>query len=142
MKVIHHNEYSDDSDRQQSLSSLYKSKDNIDGNSSNTTLDKYFYSFWRNNYILRCIRNKVLENINIKIDFEYLNDNYQYLSLLSDKDKMDNNIYFKIELTVKELSLFSNNSNKHLINSIGIHTNREEQGEINCDLLYEGLLEF
>jgi len=116
--------------------SLKISKHNHDSNI--TTIDNYFYLIWRNKYTRRCIRNIVLENRDIKLDIEYLNNNYKYLSLLSDKDKIEYNIFIRLEIGFKNFKLYSKNSYKHLINSIHIRKHREK--ERNSDLFHEGLV--
>jgi len=127
-------------DKQQSPSSVKICKYNHNNNTT-TTRDNYFYLIWRNNYTRSCIRNKVLENREIKLNIKYLKRNHQYLSVLSDKDKIDNNIYFK--LVIKDISYLNKNRYKYLINSLCITIKEEEEEdeeELNCGLLHEGLI--
>ncbi|KAF2078486.1 hypothetical protein CYY_000236 [Polysphondylium violaceum] len=51
-----------------------------------------FYLIWRNHYIRKLIRNLQCQDLIIHVDDGYLNDNHQYLSLFSSKDKLDYNI--------------------------------------------------
>jgi len=46
-----------------------------------------FYSIWRNGYLRKSIRNNVLSISTIRITLEYLNDNHQFPSLLTDDNK-------------------------------------------------------
>jgi len=112
--------------------------ENSNTTTTTTTIDNYFYSIWRNNYTRRCIRNKVFQDKNIKLDLEYLNNNHKYLSVLSDIDKIDNNISSSIVIVngkSNDLIQLSNNRYRHLVNRI--NTNQEE---LDCDLLHEGLV--
>jgi len=137
----------DDNNNNSNVQSLKISKHDHDSNIT-ATIDHYFYSIWRNTYTRRCIRNSVLQNKEIKLfnldnlvnkqNFEYLNNNHQYLSLLSDQDKLDYNIFFKLVISNQNLDQLSNNSYKHLINSIHIIT--KEKTEINCDLVHDGVV--
>jgi len=82
-------------------------------------MDTLFYSVWRNTVFRRQIRNLVCENLVINISLEYLNDNHQYISLLTAQDKVDYNIYFKLLVCTRdELKEYNSNTHKHLIDDI------------------------
>ncbi|KAF2072530.1 hypothetical protein CYY_006147 [Polysphondylium violaceum] len=85
-------------------------------------MDTLFYSVWRNTILRKDIRKKVCQNLLIDINLEYLNDNHQYISLLSLQDKIDYNIYFKLFIKEgEELKEYYNNPHKHLVDDIKIH---------------------
>jgi len=62
-------------------------------------MDTIFYLVWRNCYIRAQIRNKVCQDLVIKINnLKELQDNVQFLSLFTDRDKIDNNIYIRLKI--------------------------------------------
>jgi len=62
-------------------------------------MNSIFYLVWRNCYLRGYIRNKVCQDIVININsLIELQNNHQYLSLFTEQDKLDNNIYISLRL--------------------------------------------
>ncbi|KAF2068740.1 hypothetical protein CYY_009936 [Polysphondylium violaceum] len=112
-------------------------------------MDTLFFSVWRNTVFRRYIRILVCENLVINVDLQYLNDNHQYMSLLSDQERLDNNIYFKLLISTRdELNEYNDNPHKHLIDDIEhSHFNLRlnynvvpaEENYIDCDKICDGV---
>ncbi|KAF2078473.1 hypothetical protein CYY_000223 [Polysphondylium violaceum] len=92
-------------------------------NSNNNREINSFLSIFRNYYLRSLIRNNVFKDTIIDIpSLEYLNDNHQYLSVFSNDDKLQYNIYIKFSFNMSNSSRlqFRNNNHTHLINDINI----------------------
>jgi len=83
-------------------------------------IDTRFYSIWRNCYIRGIIRNIVCQNSLIKVDsVEDLLDNYKYLSLFTEQDKIDNSIYIRLNIkNRKEFNQYKNNEYRFIVNDL------------------------
>ncbi|KAF2078467.1 hypothetical protein CYY_000217 [Polysphondylium violaceum] len=79
-----------------------------------------FISIYRNCYLRSLIRNNVFKDTIICIpSLEYLNDNHQYLSVFSNDDKLQYNIFIQYTFNNKNsYQQFSHNSNRHLVNDL------------------------
>ncbi|KAF2071179.1 hypothetical protein CYY_007496 [Polysphondylium violaceum] len=79
-----------------------------------------FYLVWRNVYLRSLIRNHVCQNTVYKInDVEYLDDNHQYLSVLSSSDKLEHNISFRLKIDSRDdYKKYVTNAHRHLINDL------------------------
>jgi len=86
-------------------------------------MDIVFYSVWRNWYIKREIRNIICRDLVIEVlSIKELHNNHQYLSLFTDRDKLDNNIYIRYTITdEKEFNQYISSDYKHLVNHIAFY---------------------
>ncbi|KAF2078492.1 hypothetical protein CYY_000242 [Polysphondylium violaceum] len=109
-------------------------------------IDTTFYSIWRNVYIRGLVRVNVCREARIKVDLEYLNNNQQHLSLLSNNDKLENNISVILEITtIDQLREYLDNKYNSLVNDlyISIDGEKEQSGGldlfIDCDRFPHGI---
>jgi len=105
-------------------------------------MDTLFYLVWRNTVFRREIRKRVCRDLIIKISLKYLNDNHQYICLLTAKDKIDYNIYFKLYINNREqLIEYNSNQYKHLIDDIEHnHLSKvSEENYIDADMICDGV---
>jgi len=91
--------------------------------------DMVFFSIWRNRYLRGYIRNKVCQDLVFKIkSLTDLHDNYQFLSLFTEQDKIENSIYFNLNINdIDEYNQYNSTSNsefKHVVNDIKIRVSR------------------
>ncbi|KAF2071033.1 hypothetical protein CYY_007654 [Polysphondylium violaceum] len=86
-------------------------------------MDSIFYLVWRNCYIRGYIRNKVCQDLVISIDsVSELQDNYQYLSLFTNKDKKDHCIYIRINInSIEELKEYIECKCNYVVNDLRIN---------------------
>ncbi|KAF2075535.1 hypothetical protein CYY_003176 [Polysphondylium violaceum] len=86
-------------------------------------IDSLFYSIWRNNFIRYLIRTRVCQDLVIDVDLQYLNDNGQYLSLLTLQSQRtsSSNIFIKLEIrNTNEFMQYINHTHRYLINYLVI----------------------
>ncbi|KAF2078475.1 hypothetical protein CYY_000225 [Polysphondylium violaceum] len=88
-----------------------------------------FLSIFRNCYLRSLIRNNSFKDTVIIIPtLEYLNDNHQYLSVLSNVDKLQYNISIRFKFnSLSNCIKFNSNSHKHLINDIDTFYSGEQE---------------
>jgi len=87
-------------------------------------MDTLFYLVWKNKYLRGCIRNRVCQNTYININsVKDLQDDYKYLSLFTDKDKLENRIYIGWSITdIVQYNQYSSSGEfKHLVNDVGLY---------------------
>ncbi|KAF2078465.1 hypothetical protein CYY_000215 [Polysphondylium violaceum] len=71
--------------------------------------------------VKKIIRSKICRDLKIKVDLKYLDDNHGYLSLLSEKDKIDNNIFIELcILDEDELNGYYDHPHRCLIDTLDI----------------------
>ncbi|KAF2078500.1 hypothetical protein CYY_000250 [Polysphondylium violaceum] len=87
-----------------------------------------FFLIWRNQYIRRLIRNLVCQDVFINVDDEYLCNNQQYLSLFTNRDKLEYKISIRFMGKASDY-LHINTSNRYLINDVEL--NIEEKFNLN-----------
>ncbi|KAF2078497.1 hypothetical protein CYY_000247 [Polysphondylium violaceum] len=80
-------------------------------------IDIPFYLIWGNQYIRKLIRNLLCQNYIIDVDKEYLIENHQYLSLFTNRDKLDYNIHIRFIGDASDY-LNINNSHRNVINGV------------------------
>jgi len=81
-------------------------------------LNTLFYSIWINKYIRKQIRNHVFRNKRIIVSLDYIDNNQQYLSLLSDDDKITYNIDICLDIDRNNIQQYRNNKYKHIVNHL------------------------
>lgn len=108
-------------------------------NSNNNNL---FYLIWKNIYIRSLIKSLVLKDKDIVIDsIQYLNDNHQYLSLLSDRVKIENHISTILVINrIEQWNLYINHQYKHLINVLRIKIKDDNGCALNCSMIHDGVV--
>ncbi|KAF2070321.1 hypothetical protein CYY_008358 [Polysphondylium violaceum] len=84
-----------------------------------------FYLIYRNQYIRQLIRNLVCQDVSIRVDEEYLEENHQYLALFHNKHKIDYNIFICFKGNAGDY-LDINNSNRDLINVVELSINDDD----------------
>jgi len=66
-------------------------------------MDRVFYSIWKNKYIRNYIKNKVCQDLVIEIkSIKELQDDHRLISLFTEQDKRDNNIYIRLIINDEE----------------------------------------
>jgi len=80
--------------------------------------DKLFYIIWRNKYIRNLVRNNVFKKKRIDVTLDYINDNHQYLSLLSNDDKILYDIHVFLEINRDNIEQYRDNKYRYLVNEI------------------------
>ncbi|KAF2078463.1 hypothetical protein CYY_000213 [Polysphondylium violaceum] len=112
--------------------------------STNTTSSlnrNTFFSIYRNGFLRALVRKKRFENRLINIGgLEYLNDNHRYLEILSCTDKIENNIFIRLDISCrKDFNQYIDNQYKYIVNYINLADNvtitRRELGELDSNLL-------
>ncbi|KAF2076941.1 hypothetical protein CYY_001779 [Polysphondylium violaceum] len=93
-----------------------------------------FYLIWRNLYIRSLIRNRVCKDVLLKVDKEYLEENRQYLALLTNRDKQDHNISIHFRGDVSDY-LDIKKSNRDMINDADLKT----QEDFNFNEIHDGV---
>ncbi|KAF2078504.1 hypothetical protein CYY_000254 [Polysphondylium violaceum] len=92
-----------------------------------------FYLIWRNQYIRRMIRNIVCQGVVINVDKEYMCDNQQYLSLFTNKEKLDYNISIRFKGdTIDYLDI---NNNRDMINVVDLKI----KADFNFNEIHDGV---
>ncbi|KAF2069475.1 hypothetical protein CYY_009208 [Polysphondylium violaceum] len=115
-------------------------------------INTLFFSVWANNYIRGLVCAFKCKEREINVDLDYLNNNHQYLYLLSLHDKLKHNIYVKLSINNKDqLDQYQKNKYNNLINHVEINIENEQQQQqppkgqdqdfliIDCDTLPLGL---
>ncbi|KAF2078481.1 hypothetical protein CYY_000231 [Polysphondylium violaceum] len=92
-----------------------------------------FYLIWRNQYIRKLIRNRVCQNLVINVNENYLIRNHQYLSLFTNRDKLDYNIGIRFEGRDDDY-LDINSNNRDLINVVDF---KKDTGNFNLDIILD-----
>ncbi|KAF2075533.1 hypothetical protein CYY_003174 [Polysphondylium violaceum] len=96
-----------------------------------------FYLIWRNQYIQRLIRNLVCEDYVINVNNKYLIKNHQYLSLFTNKDKLDYNI--TIRFMGYAVDYFDiDKRNRYLINNVDISVDSDVDN-IDLNEIHDGV---
>jgi len=105
---------------------------------NNTVL---FFLLWRNCYLRAHIRNRLCQNLVINFySLIELQENYQYLSLFTDKDKLENTIYICLNIkSLREYNQFCNCNYRDIVNDLvldsgDIHHDKENQDLEEWDL--------
>ncbi|KAF2078461.1 hypothetical protein CYY_000211 [Polysphondylium violaceum] len=80
-----------------------------------------FFAIFRNSFIKKLIRNKIFQDSLLDVDTERLKENHRFLSLFSEQDKLENNIYIGLLVDSRQkLIQYYNDPYKYLINKINI----------------------
>ncbi|KAF2078487.1 hypothetical protein CYY_000237 [Polysphondylium violaceum] len=87
-----------------------------------------FYLIWRNQYIRKLIRNLVCRDQVICVNDGYLNDNHQYLSVFTDKDKIDYNISIRF---IDNSEFYFKNQHRSIINDLDFYLYSPDR--VNCN---------
>ncbi|KAF2069466.1 hypothetical protein CYY_009211 [Polysphondylium violaceum] len=110
-------------------------------------IDTVFYSVWRNCFLRGIIRNKVCQHLLINVStITELHNNHQYLSLFSEKDKIDNSIYIRLNISDRdEFNQYINSPYKSLANDLKFNDSYTKEGEksnyigLDCDQIHKGV---
>ncbi|KAF2069757.1 hypothetical protein CYY_008921 [Polysphondylium violaceum] len=99
--------------------------------------EESFYLIWRNQYTRRLLRNLVCKEyiINVKNN-EYMIENHQYLSLFTNRDKLDYNISIRFRGFYSDYVVIDKR-NRYLIDDVDIIV--ESDDVINLNEIHEGV---
>ncbi|KAF2072532.1 hypothetical protein CYY_006149 [Polysphondylium violaceum] len=119
---------------------------------TSTTITKIdtFFRIFRNSYIKRFIRNRVLQDLKLNINLSYLNNNHSYLDKLGEDEKIEYNILIGIIIQDRIRFLqFLNNPYKSLVNYLCVCNNvdislqqqkiHKKDVVIDCDIIPQGI---
>jgi len=88
-------------------------------NTYTSTADQSFFIIWRHKYLRKQIRNRVFKGYTISVpSLEYLDNNHQYLALLSDDDKLEYNIDIYFEINSSNIDDYAINKYRYLLNYV------------------------
>ncbi|KAF2072533.1 hypothetical protein CYY_006150 [Polysphondylium violaceum] len=93
-------------------------KDSSISNNNNKYSD-LFYLIWRNSYLNKLIKGKVLQNVVIKIeDLSDIKENNKHLAIFSSRDVgLENNIFIKLFIdNIETFDQFQQSGHRHVVN--------------------------
>jgi len=101
-------------------------------------MDTTFYLLWRNWYIRSQIRNIICKHLVININsLKELQDNHQYLSVFTDRDKLDNKIFIRLKIQDREdFNQYVGSECRFVINDLELHSCRIR---LDCDRVPHGV---
>ncbi|KAF2078489.1 hypothetical protein CYY_000239 [Polysphondylium violaceum] len=111
-------------------------------------MDTAFYLVWRNSFLRSFIRYRVLKDIEIDVDQDYLIKNHRYLSLLSPKEKFAHKIAFRWKIsTGDQFKQYLESVYKEFVDELDINIINDEHVEqgsreftnIDCGSFHDGL---